>query len=84
MGVAYVYAPAPADVALVGNLDSVSGVTRAARPAARRPRLAARGDADRSRLPVRPRPAAAVAAGAAGLALVVVAVLAAPTRKARR
>ena len=26
LGVAYVYAPAPADVALVGNLDSVSGV----------------------------------------------------------
>ena len=84
LGVAYVYAPAPADVALVGNLDSVSGVNpgSATDPGARAWQLEATptgADLVRDPDPLRPWLLALQ-----GLAIVVVAVLAAPTRKARR
>ncbi len=84
MGVAYIYAPAPADIALVGNLDSVSGVTQgsALRPGARAWQLEA--TPTRSGLPEDPDPLRPWLLALQGLALVVVAVLAAPTRKARR
>ncbi len=84
LGVAFVYAPAPADIALVGNLDSVSGLSPASaiRPGARAWQFEAEpGDADLSRSTDGLRPWLLVLQG---LALVVVAVLAAPTRKARR
>ena len=84
LGVAFVYAPAPADVALVGNLDSVSGLSPASaiRPSARAWQLEAEpSDAELSRSSDGLRPWLLVLQG---LALVVVAVLAAPTRKARR
>jgi hypothetical protein len=83
-GVAFVYAPAPADITLVGNLDSVSGLSQASaiRPGARAWQLEAEpGDAELSRSADGLRPWLLVLQG---LALVVVAVLAAPTRKARR
>jgi hypothetical protein len=83
-GVAYVYAPPPADIGLVGNLDSVSGVTNASatRPGARAWQLQARpGDAhlDRTGDPARPWLLAAQ-----GLAVLVAAVLAAPSRREGR
>ena len=84
LGVAYVYVPRPADIGLVGNLDSVSGVTTgsASRPGDRAWQLeAAPTGADRpsGADPLRPWLLALQ-----GLAIVVVAVLAAPTRKGRR
>ena len=84
LGVGYVYAPAPADVSLVGNLDSVSGVTpgSASRPGARAWQLEARAsDEDLRRRPDELRP---WLLAVQGLALLVVVVLAAPTRKGRR
>ena len=83
-GVGFVYAPAPADVGLVGNLDSVSGVTTgsATVPGARAWQLqppASRAGLDEATDPARPWLLAVQ-----GAALVLVAVLAAPTRKAPR
>ena len=85
LGVAYVYAPRPADVGLVGNLDSVAGVTTgsATGPGARAWQLeAAPTGAD-----LVARPATRCGPGcwrSRASPIVVVAVLAAPTRKARR
>jgi hypothetical protein len=84
MGVAYVYAPAPADISLIGNLDSVSGVTpgSADQPGARAWRLEAEPTvSDLSRADDRLRP---WLLAVQGLAIVVVVVLAAPSRRGRR
>jgi len=83
-GVSYVYAPAPADISLVGNLDSVAGVTTgsATRRGARAWQVerAPTGTAlVREADPLRPWLLALQ-----GIAVVVVAVLAAPTRKVVR
>jgi GT2 family glycosyltransferase len=84
LGVAFVYAPAPADPTLVGNLDSVSGLTQASAtgPGSRawQVRAAPTGsDLPRAQDPLRPWLLALQ-----GLALLAVAVLAAPTRRTRR
>jgi hypothetical protein len=84
LGVAYVYAPRPADIGLVGNLDSVSGVSTgsAARPGDRAWQVeAAPTGADR---PGGPDPLRPWLLGLQALAVLVVAVLAAPTRKVGR
>jgi hypothetical protein len=84
LGVRYVYAPAPADISLAGNLDSVSGMTpgSASRRGSRAWQLeAAASEADLRRRPAELRPW--LLAGQ-GLALLVVVVLAAPSRKGRR
>jgi hypothetical protein len=82
-GVGFVYAPPRADIALSGNLDSLSGVTTgsAVRPGSR----AWQVDADLTSAPEVPASAARpwLLAGQ-GVALLVVAVLAAPTRKVSR
>jgi GT2 family glycosyltransferase len=83
-GVAYVYAPAPADPSLVGNLDGLSGVApgSAAQPGARAWQLEARPTAaglSRDADPLRPWLLAVQ-----GIAIVVVVVLAAPSRRGRR
>ncbi|NUS51908.1 MAG: hypothetical protein HOQ22_12835, partial [Nocardioidaceae bacterium] len=83
-GVAYVYAPAPADIGLVGNLDSVSGVSSASavRPGARAWQLDAKPTDDKMLLAVdQARP---WLLAAQGLAVLVVLVLAAPSRGERR
>ncbi|HEU4512621.1 MAG TPA: glycosyltransferase family 2 protein [Nocardioidaceae bacterium] len=82
-GVEFVYLPPPADPDLVGNLDSVSGMSSASalRPGSRAWQL----DTDPSREAPPPaswlHPALLVVQA---LAIVVAAVLAAPTRKVRR
>jgi hypothetical protein len=84
LGVAYIYAPPPADVSLTGNLDSVSGVTpgSATRPGARAWQLeAAPSQAD---IHEQPDPMRPWLLAVQGLAIVVVVVLAAPTRRPRR
>ena len=84
LGVAYVFAPRPADIGLVGNLDSVSGVSNgsAARPGDRAWQVeAAPTGADR---PSGSDPLRPWLLGLQGLAILVVAVLAAPTRKVGR
>ncbi len=84
LGVAYVYVPPPADVGLVGNLDSVSGVTAgsALTPGARAWQLeAAPSRADLTEPDEAARP---WLLGLQGVALLVVGVLAAPTRKEQR
>lgn len=89
LGVGFVYAPAPADPTLTGNLDSLSGVTQgsAIRPGSR----AWQVDAGVPRRAV--GSATALTAtdpwrpwllGAQGLALATVLVLAAPTRRRPR
>jgi hypothetical protein len=83
-GVGYVYAPAPADVALVGVLDSTAGLApgSAGRRGDRAWRLEATpSDAD---LPVAPDRARPWLLAGQGIALVVALVLAAPSRRARR
>lgn len=83
-GIEFVYLPPPADPQLVGNLDSVSGLSSASalRPGSRAWQL----DAEPSRAALEEptgslRP---VLLGLQGLAVVAVAVLAAPTRRVRR
>jgi hypothetical protein len=83
-GVAFVYLPPPADTQLVGNLDSVSGVTRgsATRPGARAWQL----DAAPTTTAL-PSPTTSIRRWILvlqGLAVVAVLVLAAPTRRVRR
>jgi hypothetical protein len=82
-GVAYIYAPAPADVSLVGNLDSVSGVTPgSAARGARAWQLEGRpSDAALPRLTDHARPWLLTVQL---LAIVAALVLAAPSRKGRR
>jgi len=82
-GIGFVYAPPPADIALAGNLDSLSGVTigSAIRPGSR----AWQVDTDVTSAPPVPTSASrpwllAIQA----VALLVVAVLAAPTRRVSR
>jgi hypothetical protein len=84
LGVAYVYAPAPADPTLVGNLDGVSGLTQASAtgPGARAWQLAAAptgADLRDAEDPLRPWLLAVQ-----GVALLAAAVLAAPSRRTRR
>lgn len=83
-GVRFIYAPAPASSDLVGNLDSVSGLTRASaiRPNERAWQLEAEPTDEALNQPsgsIRPW-----LLGLQAIALVVVAVLAAPTRRVRR
>jgi hypothetical protein len=83
-GVAYVYAPPPADGSLVGNLDSLSGVTPASatQAGARAWQLDAPptgGELSRDSDPSRPWLLAVQ-----GLAVLVVVVLAAPSRRRHR
>lgn len=83
-GVAYVYAPPPADVVLSGNLDSVSGLAPASavRPGARAWQLDAEPSDD-----ALPSPAESLRPwllAAQLVAVVVAAVLAAPSRRVRR
>ncbi len=83
-GVAFVYAPPPADVMLAGHLDSASGLSPASaiRPGARAWQLeAAPSDADLAPPGTSTRP---WFLAAQMVALLVVAVLAAPTRKVGR
>ena len=82
-GVSYVFAPAPADISLVGNLDSVSGVTTgsAIQPARAWNVEATPTGTDRVR---DPDPLRQWLLALQGIAIVVVAVLAAPTRKVVR
>jgi hypothetical protein len=82
-GAGYVYAPPRADIALSGNLDSLSGITTgsAVRPGSR----AWQVDADLTSAPEVPTSASRPwLLGVQGVALLVVAVLAAPTRKVSR
>ncbi|QNN53622.1 glycosyltransferase family 2 protein [Nocardioides mesophilus] len=84
-GVGFVYAPAPADPELAGNLDSVSGLTRASAiaPGSRAWQLA---EPAANAAPVTFEQSAARPwlLLVQGLALVAVAVLAAPTRRVTR
>ena len=83
-GVEFVYAAPPADPVLVGNLDSVSGLTSASavRPGSRAWQLEAEPSDEALPAPEgSPRP---VLLGVQGLALVLAAVLAAPSRRVRR
>ena len=83
-GVEFVYAAPPADPVLVGNLDSVSGLTSASavRPGSRAWQLEAEPSDEALPAPEgSPRP---VLLGVQGLALVLAAVLAAPSRRPRR
>ena len=84
LGVAYVYAPAPADVTLTGNLDGVSGTTAASatRPGARAWQL--EPGAERTGLSRNPDGLRPWLLGLQGLAVLVVVVLAVPTRRSRR
>ena len=84
LGVAYVFAPRPADIRLAGNLDSVSGVSTgsAARPGDRAWQVeAAPTGADR---PAGDAPLRGWLLGLQGVAILVAAVLAAPTRRVGR
>jgi GT2 family glycosyltransferase len=82
-GVFYIYAPAPADVSLVGNLDSVSGVTPAS--AARGARAwQLEGRPTDAALPRLTDPARPWLLAVQLLAIVTAVVLAAPSRKGRR
>ncbi len=83
LGIGYVYAPPTADVALSGNLDSLSGVTTgsAVRPGSR----AWQVDGDLTSAPETPRSDLRPwLLALQGLSVVVVAVLAAPTRGVSR
>ena len=83
LGAGFVYAPPRADIALSGNLDSLSGVTTASavRPGSR----AWQVDVDLTSVPALPTSASRPwLLAVQGVALLVVAVLAAPTRKVRR
>ncbi len=84
LGVAYVYVPPPADIGLVGNLDSVSGVTpgSALTPGARAWQLEAAPS--RADLPEPDGAARPWLLALQGAALLVAGVLAAPTRRERR
>ena len=82
-GAGFVYAPPRADIALSGNLDSLSGVTTASavRPGSR----AWQVDVDLTSVPALPTSASRPwLLAVQGVALLVVAVLAAPTRKVSR
>jgi GT2 family glycosyltransferase len=83
-GVAFVYAPAPADTVLVGNLDSVSGVTpgSALRPGARAWQL--EEEPTTSALAAHGAGARPWLLAAQALVLLTAAVLAAPSRRSRR
>lgn len=83
-GVAYVYAPAPADISLVGNLDSLSGLTPASatQPGARAWQLEAGPTA--SALSTDRDASRPWLLALQGLAVVVVVVLAAPSRRRPR
>jgi hypothetical protein len=84
LGVAYVYAPRPADIGLVGNLDSVAGISTgsAARPGDRAWQVEAAPTGDD--LPSGSDPLRGWLLGLQAVAILVVAVLAAPSRKVRR
>jgi GT2 family glycosyltransferase len=83
-GIAFVYAPPPADVVLAGNLDSASGLSPASaiRPGARAWQL--EGDPSDAELAKPGSSSRPWFLAVQLVALLVVAVLAAPTRKVRR
>jgi hypothetical protein len=83
-GIAFVYAPPPADVMLAGNLDSASGLSPASaiRPRARAWQL--EGDPSDAELAEPGSSSRPWFLAVQLVALLVVAVLAAPTRKVRR